>query len=83
MTAGTAMSDRARALICRLEAHAVEAWPATVTERIDGGWVLRATPGLDRGRSNNALTPCRPVSAGGIPGALARVEAFARAHGIH
>jgi xanthine dehydrogenase YagT iron-sulfur-binding subunit len=28
-------------LVRRLEAHAVDAWPATVTERVDGGWVLR------------------------------------------
>ncbi|MGN6871418.1 MAG: GNAT family N-acetyltransferase [Solirubrobacteraceae bacterium] len=69
-------------LVCRLEAHAVEAWPATVTERVDGGWVLRATPGLDRGRSNHALPPCRPLWAGEIPGAIERVEGFAREHGI-
>jgi ribosomal protein S18 acetylase RimI-like enzyme len=69
-------------LVRRLEAHAVEAWPATVTERVDGGWVLRATPGLDRGRSNHALPPCRPLWAGEIPEALGRVEAFARQHGI-
>ena len=81
MSAATPMSDLA--LVRRLEAHAVEAWPATVTERVDGGWVLRATPGLDRGRSNHALTPCRPLWAGEIPGALERVEAFARTHGIH
>jgi GNAT superfamily N-acetyltransferase len=70
------------ALVRRLEAHAVEAWPATVTERVDGGWVLRATPGLDRGRSNHALTPCRPLWREEIPDALDRVGAFARAHGI-
>jgi ribosomal protein S18 acetylase RimI-like enzyme len=69
-------------LVRRLEAHAVAAWPATVTERVDGGWVLRATPGLDRGRSNHALPPCRPLWAGEIPGAIERVEAFAREHGI-
>lgn len=69
-------------LVCRLEAHAVEAWPATVTERVDGGWVLRATPGLDRGRSNHALTPCRPLAASEMPAAIARVEAFASRHGI-
>jgi N-acetylglutamate synthase len=69
-------------LICRLEAHAVEAWPATVTERVDGGWVLRATPGLDRGRSNHALTPCRTVDAAEIPGAIRRVESFAGRHDI-
>jgi ribosomal protein S18 acetylase RimI-like enzyme len=69
-------------LICRLERHSVEAWPATVSERVDGGWVLRATPGLDRGRSNHALPPCRPLWAGEIPGAIEQVEAFAREHGI-
>lgn len=70
-------------LVCRLEAHAVEAWPATVSERADGGWVLRATPGLERGRSNHALPPCRPLWAAEIPDAIERVEAFAQQHGIH
>jgi len=70
-------------LVCRLERHAVEAWPATVSERADGGWVLRATPGLDRGRSNHALTPCRLLEAAEIPRAIARVETFAQHHGIH
>ncbi len=60
----------------------MEAWPATVTEPMDGGWVLRATPGLDRGRSNHALTPCRSLSTSEIPDAIARVEAFASRHGI-
>jgi N-acetylglutamate synthase len=60
----------------------VSAWPATVTEWVDGGWVLRATPGLDRGRSNHALTPCRKLRAMEIPAAIARAEAFARRHGI-
>ncbi len=69
-------------LVCRLDAHAVSAWPATVTERADGGWVLRATPGLDRGRSNHALTPCRELRPAEIPGAIARVETFARRHEI-
>ena len=69
-------------LVCRIEAHALNAWPATVTERVDGGWVLRATPELDRGRSNHALPPCREVRASEIPAGIARVEAFARRHGI-
>ena len=60
----------------------MRAWPATVTERVDGGWVLRATPGLDRGRSNNALTPCREVRGEEIPAAITSVEQFARRHGI-
>jgi ribosomal protein S18 acetylase RimI-like enzyme len=66
----------------RLEGHAVQAWPATVTEGVDGGWLLRATPGLDRGRSNHALTPCRSLVAAEIPGAIVRVEAFAHRHDI-
>ncbi|MBV9334986.1 MAG: hypothetical protein JO243_03755 [Solirubrobacterales bacterium] len=69
-------------LVCRLEAHAVQAWPATVTERVDGGWLLRATPGVDRGRSNHALTPCRSLAAAEMPAAIDRVEEFARRHGI-
>jgi ribosomal protein S18 acetylase RimI-like enzyme len=70
-------------LVCRLERHAVEAWPATVSERVDGGWILRATPGLDRGRSNHALTPCRALDASELPDAIARVETFAQHHRIH
>ena len=60
----------------------MSAWPAAVTERVDGGWVLRATPGLDRGRSNHALTPCRELRAAEIPEAIESVEAFADRHGI-
>lgn len=66
-----------------MEAHAIDAWPAGVVERLDNGWVLRATPGLDRGRSNHALTPCRELSASEIPDALDAVRAFAGRHGIH
>lgn len=44
--------------------------------------MLRATPGLDRGRSNNALTPLRALARGEIAPALRRVEAFAARHGI-
>lgn len=69
-------------LVCRLEAHAVRAWPAAVSQRVDGGWILRATPGLDRARSNHALTPCRAVGVSEVPRAIARVESFARRHGI-
>ena len=60
----------------------MDAWPAAVTERVDGGWILRATPGLDRGRSNHALTPCRSLSEEEVPAAIDRVEDFARRHGI-
>ncbi|HYB31343.1 MAG TPA: GNAT family N-acetyltransferase [Solirubrobacteraceae bacterium] len=61
----------------------MDAWPATVTSRTADGWVLRATPGLDRARSNNALTPCRELVAAELPAAIASVESFARRYGIH
>ena len=60
----------------------MQAWPATVTECVEGGWTLRATPGLDRGRSNHALTPCRSLRVEEMPAAIHRVEEFARRHGI-
>ncbi len=37
-----------------LRLAAARGWPATETEQA-GGWLLRATPGLDRARSNGAL----------------------------
>lgn len=72
----------AAALIRRLDAHTLVAWPATVTEPGAAGFMLRATPGLDRGRSNNALTPCRALSAAEIELALPAVTRFAARHGI-
>jgi ribosomal protein S18 acetylase RimI-like enzyme len=69
-------------LVARIERHAVAAWPATIVETTGDGWLLRATPGLDRGRSNNALTPCRALETDEVGPAVARVEAFAREHGI-
>jgi N-acetylglutamate synthase len=66
----------------RLEAAAVRAWPATIERPAPGGWLLRATPGLDRGRSNTALTPCRELAAPEIDRAIRQVEAFAREHAI-
>ncbi len=78
--------DRAKVtdldLICRLETAARHAWPATVERPAAGGWLLRATPGLDRGRSNNALTPCRELSADEVQPGIERVCAFAREHSI-
>lgn len=64
----------AEGLVDALEAHALGAWPAAIVVQEDG-WTLRATPGLDRARSNNALPGARP-------GAIACVERFAAAHGI-
>ncbi|HEY5189362.1 MAG TPA: GNAT family N-acetyltransferase [Solirubrobacteraceae bacterium] len=70
------------ALVCRLEAAAVRGWPATIEHEQADGWLLRATPGLDRGRSNNALTPCRALAADEIEPAIERVRAFAAEHRI-
>jgi N-acetylglutamate synthase len=64
-------------LVRRLEAAAVAAWPATIQRPAAGGWLLRATPGLDRARSNNALPPCRELSAGELSPAIDRVLRFA------
>ncbi len=61
-------------LVSALEAHALQAWPAAIVARQDG-WTLRATPGLDRARSNNALPS-------GRPGDVATVERFAAEHAI-
>ena len=70
------------ALTRRLEAAAVVGWPATITHPAPGGWLLRATPGLDRGRSNNALTPCRTLDEAEIAPAIERVCAFSDEHSI-
>lgn len=76
------MDSASRQLIARLEAHALGAWPATICQTTEDGWTLRATPGLDRGRSNHALTPVRALDADEVAPALARAAAFARRHGI-
>ncbi len=69
--------------VAEIESHSVHAWPATVVEILDDGWVLRATPGLlGRGRSNHALTPARPMDRREYESALERVAAFAAANGI-
>jgi ribosomal protein S18 acetylase RimI-like enzyme len=60
----------------------VAAWPATITRPAPGGWLLRATPGLDRARSNNALTPCRELRSCELAAAIERVQAFAGRHSI-
>lgn len=69
-------------LIRRIEDHAVSAWPAAVCERAQDGWVFRATPGLDRGRSNNALAPVRELSPDERLDGVRRVREFAARHGI-
>jgi len=72
----------ADAFIARLEAHALRAWPASIVREAPGGWLLRATPGLDRARSNNALPPCRQLAGAEIGPAVDAVEAFAAEQGI-
>jgi hypothetical protein len=46
------------------------------------GPLLRATPGLDRARCDNTLTPCRQLDAREIAPALEHVQAFARRHDL-
>ena len=70
-------------LIQRIEDHCVRAWPATIIERPDDGWILRATPGLHgRGRSNHALAPVRSLSSAEIDVAIGRAVEFAERHGV-
>jgi ribosomal protein S18 acetylase RimI-like enzyme len=70
-------------LVARLEAHAVHAWPATFTEQTYDGWILRATPGLDRGRSNHALPPPREIGTRELGSALERIGRFSQRHGTN
>lgn len=69
--------------IIALERAGARAWPATVEQLAPGGWLLRATPGLDRGRSNHALAPCRELLREELPEAIEHVRTFAHQHSIH
>ncbi|MBO0767597.1 MAG: GNAT family N-acetyltransferase [Solirubrobacterales bacterium] len=68
-------------LLERIERHASRAWPATLVSEFGDGWLLRATPGLFRARSNNTLTPRRPLSDGELDAALAATLEWAEGHG--
>ena len=68
--------------VVALERAALAGWPATIEHPAPGGWLLRATPGLDRARSNHALPPARGLEPEEIAPALDRVQAFAAEHGI-
>jgi ribosomal protein S18 acetylase RimI-like enzyme len=68
-------------VIARLERAAAHAWPATISRLEPDGWLLRSTPGLDRGRSNHALPPCRVLHEDELGPAIERVAAFAAQHG--
>lgn len=82
MTGGLAPAA-GQELIQRIEDHCVAAWPAAIVERMNDGWVLRATPGLrGRGRSNHALAPVRALSQAEIGMALMQAQVFARQHEI-
>jgi GNAT superfamily N-acetyltransferase len=59
--------------VARIERHAVQAWPAPVSERVDG-WLLRHTPGMTRLRASGAALPLAPASRS--PSSLDLVEAF-------
>jgi GNAT superfamily N-acetyltransferase len=61
----------------QIEAHSIYSWPPQVVEDGPGGWTLRATPGLSRGRSNHALTPSYTADDEEIEAGLAAAEAFA------
>lgn len=69
-------------LVNRLESHSIYAWPPDVVRRTPDGWMLRAMPGLARGRSNHALTPCRSLSEAELEAGLAQAGEFAREQGI-
>lgn len=79
---GPAGLDLDLGLVARLEEHSVLAWPPAVCEDGGDGWLLRATPGLDRARSNHALTPCRALRPGELVAAVDRVAEFAALHGL-
>lgn len=63
--------------VSQIEAHSIYSWPPQVVEDGPGGWTLRATPGLSRGRSNHALTPSYTADDEEIEAGLAAAEAFA------
>lgn len=69
-------------LVTALERAALKGWPATVQRPAPGGWLLRATPGLARARSNHALPPDGELAPGEIEPALHRVRAFAAEYDI-
>lgn len=67
------MVGTTREHMTRIERHAVQAWPAPVSERVDG-WLLRHTPGMTRLRASGAALPLAPASR--ASSSLDRVEAF-------
>lgn len=70
-------------LVDALERASITCWPPTYVEDCSDGWVLRATPGIERGRSSFALTPrMRSLASGELPVALERVRAWSKVHGL-
>ncbi len=77
------LTDLDLSLVDQIERASLWGWPPTAVEDLSDGWILRATPGLDRGRSCHALTPrLRALDDGELPGALERVRAWSATHGI-
>ena len=70
-------------LVDRVERASLAGWPPTIVDERADGWILRATPGLERGRSCHALTPrVRALASGELPVAVERVRAWSARHGI-
>lgn len=59
--------------VARIERHAVQAWPAPVSEHVEG-WLLRHTPGMTRLRASGAALPLTAASR--ASSSLDLVEAF-------
>jgi GNAT superfamily N-acetyltransferase len=70
-------------LVDEIERAGVQGWPPSFVDELSDGWILRATPGLDRGRLSHALTPRdRRLEAGELVGTLERVRSWSGHHGI-
>ncbi len=69
-------------LVCAVERHAAWAWPAPITRITVDGWLLRTTPGVNRGRSNNALPPCRTLAGHEVLRGLEAAIGFAADHDV-
>ncbi len=77
------LADIDLALVDQIERASLRGWPPSAVKELSDGWVLRATPGIDRGRSCHALTPrLRPLDDDELPLALGRVQAWSALHGI-
>jgi GNAT superfamily N-acetyltransferase len=77
------LADIDLALVDRIERASLWGWPPSAVEELSDGWILRATPGVDRGRSCHALTPrLRSLDDAELPLALGRVQAWSALYGM-